>query len=291
MNEKLKKRLVGGLLLIGGALFLFFGARGAIGLLENGQQGDQRIYEGSEVPRDMIESAYQSGPSAEAVDEPAGDVFVLPVLATPVKTLPALPTVNPTALDITVQPTPEIDNSFEEEAAASQVVEPRWIYVKEIGLNAPIIPAESGVVEVEEGGETHKLVQWEAPNEKAAGWHTDSAPLGEVGNTVINGHHNVHGKVFGQLVYLQEGDLIQIFGSDGQWYYYAVANKMVVPETGVSLAKRIENAAWLLPSDDERLTLITCWPETTNSHRLILVASPVEVEEVAPGTTSTPAAP
>ena len=128
---------------------------------------------------------------------------------------------------------------------------------------------------MEEDGQTYELVQWEAPDEKAAGWHSNSAPLGEIGNTVLNGHHNVYGKVFGSLVYLQEGDFIQVYGSDDKWYTYVVANKMVVPERDVPLQQRMENAAWILPSDDERLTLITCWPQQTNTHRLIIVASPV----------------
>jgi LPXTG-site transpeptidase (sortase) family protein len=29
-----------------------------------------------------------------------------------------------------------------------------------------------------------------------------------------------------------------------------------------------------MPSTDERLTLITCWPYETNTHRLIIVALP-----------------
>ena len=38
----------------------------------------------------------------------------------------------------------------------------------------------------------------------------------------------------------------------------------------------MENAAWIMPSEDERLTLVTCWPYTSNTHRLIIVARPVE---------------
>ena len=37
---------------------------------------------------------------------------------------------------------------------------------------------------------------------------------------------------------------------------------------------REENGRWIQPSDDERLTLVTCWPADSNTHRLILVAVP-----------------
>jgi sortase A len=153
--------------------------------------------------------------------------------------------------------------------------QPLWIYVAEIALEAPIIPATSVTVEMEEDGKTYEFIQWEAPDEFAVGWHSSSARLGKLGNTVLNGHHNVYGRVFRNLVYLQEGDFIQVYGSDDKWYTYVIANKMVLPEWNVPLETRIENAAWTLPSQDERLTLITCWPEQSASHRLIIVARPV----------------
>jgi sortase (surface protein transpeptidase) len=36
----------------------------------------------------------------------------------------------------------------------------------------------------------------------------------------------------------------------------------------------MENTAWIGPMDDERITLVTCWPETSNTHRLVVVAEP-----------------
>jgi hypothetical protein len=41
-----------------------------------------------------------------------------------------------------------------------------------------------------------------------------------------------------------------------------------------SLEIRLDNGRWILPTEDERLTLVTCWPEDSNSHRLIIVAVP-----------------
>jgi LPXTG-site transpeptidase (sortase) family protein len=37
---------------------------------------------------------------------------------------------------------------------------------------------------------------------------------------------------------------------------------------------RIQNNDYILPKEDERLTLVSCWPYETNSHRVIIVARP-----------------
>ncbi len=41
------------------------------------------------------------------------------------------------------------------------------------------------------------------------------------------------------------------------------------------LEVRLKNAQWMQPTPDERLTLISCWPYWTNTHRVIIVARPV----------------
>jgi sortase A len=40
--------------------------------------------------------------------------------------------------------------------------------------------------------------------------------------------------------------------------------------------QRLANALWIMPSKDERLTLITCYPYDSNTHRLIIVARPAD---------------
>ncbi len=147
---------------------------------------------------------------------------------------------------------------------------PDRIEIPAVALSAPVIPAEHTFTEVE--GST--FGQWLAPDYYAAGWHPDSALPGEAGNTVINGHHNVDGEVFTDLVDVKEGDLIKVY-SRGRVYEYVVTNRMILPETFMDAATRLENARWLGRSDDVRLTLVTCWPQESYTHRLILVATPV----------------
>lgn len=146
---------------------------------------------------------------------------------------------------------------------------PDRLVIESIGLNAPIIPTT--IKEIEYQGQPY--YQWLAPNEPAVGWHETSALLGSPGNTVLNGHHNVYGEVFKDLVNVHEGDLIEVY-SGNNVFRYRVALAMLLPERFKSLTVRLENARWILPTEDERLTLITCWPYESNTHRVIIVALP-----------------
>jgi sortase A len=147
---------------------------------------------------------------------------------------------------------------------------PDRIVIPAIQLDAPVIKSEVKSVEIRD----QWFDQWLAPNEFAAGWQSGTAPLGIPGNTVINGHHNEYGKVFGHLVDLKKGDEISVF-SGLKEFRYVVTDILVLQERDVSLSIRQENAHWVSPTDDERLTLVTCWPKRNNTHRLIIVATPV----------------
>ena len=147
---------------------------------------------------------------------------------------------------------------------------PSRIVISSIGLDAPVVPAP---VEFETlAGK--EFMKWLVPAERATGWHTTSAMLGEPGNTVLNGHHNAFGEVFVALDNVVEGDLIWV-ESENTRFTYQITNKIVLPEKYEELDVRMHNAQWLLPSVDERLTLISCWPYESNTHRLIVVARPL----------------
>jgi sortase A len=105
------------------------------------------------------------------------------------------------------------------------------------------------------------------------GWHNLSAKLGQAGNTVLNGHSDLNAAVFRNLDYVILGDEIIVLSGD-QAYHYVVTHKFLVQEKDVSLEQRIQNAAWIAPTPDERLTLVTC-ANPGASHRLILIAQPL----------------
>lgn len=171
--------------------------------------------------------------------------------------------------------------------------EPIWIpdrlLIPAIHLDAPVIPAKPRTVEYE--GKMYS--QWKAPNSFAGGWSPTSASLGTTGNTVLFGHHNVYSEVFAHLVELEVNDLIVLYSGERK-FVYIVALKMILEERYKPLYVKLENARWILPSQDERITLLTCWPYTSNTHRLIIVAIPVSadsLENFPRITTLTPQAP
>jgi len=146
---------------------------------------------------------------------------------------------------------------------------PTRIVIPAIKLDAPVETVGWHTVD--------GVSQWDVPD-NAAGWLKTSAPLGQPGNTALTGHHNIGGKVFRNLVKLQAGDRITLYAND-QPFYYVVDSRRILPERGQSDEVRRANARWIQPTDDERVTLITCWPYTSNTHRLVIVAKPIAPEK------------
>ena len=92
---------------------------------------------------------------------------------------------------------------------------------------------------------------------------------------VVNGHHNIKGEVFRYLIDLEPGAHIELHAGDAV-YYYTVTQKEILKERGEPPEVRYQNAQWIAPTADDRLTLVTCWPYTSNTHRLIIVAQPYQ---------------
>ena len=144
------------------------------------------------------------------------------------------------------------------------------VVAQAIDLDARVVPMGWEIVD----HDGTMVSEWVVP-EKAAGWHLNSALPGHEENVVLSGHHNVKGKVFRYVVDLEPGDEITIYAGDTP-YVYVVAEKYILKESGMPLRTRKKNAQWIMPSGDERLTLVTCWPYEWpgNSHRVIVVARP-----------------
>jgi sortase A len=108
-----------------------------------------------------------------------------------------------------------------------------------------------------------------------AGFHENSAPPGTVGNTVISGHNNKRGEVFRDLYKVKPGDLVYIENEAGDRFVYEVEESFVLKEEGATEQERFDNTHWIRQTPDERLTLVTCFPPWSNSHRWIVVAFPL----------------
>jgi LPXTG-site transpeptidase (sortase) family protein len=150
--------------------------------------------------------------------------------------------------------------------------QPVWISIPALDIDAEVTAV--GLRQVEDAGESY--LQWDVPDKYASGWHSTSGLVGETGNIVLNGHHNIFGEIFRDLSDLRNGDEIILESSEGKIKRYSVALMNRILEAGQSADVRLENARWLEPTKDQRLTLISCWPYATNTHRVVVVAIPIK---------------
>ena len=181
-----------------------------------------------------------------------------PVAAAAVPTVAALFSVPATpVLNSRIQPPPPAGDP------------PTRIVIPKIKVDTKIVEVAWHIVQ--EGGRLASV--WEVAD-FAGGWHRGSAFPGNIGNTVISGHHNIKGEVFRYVVDLEEGDEVDVYVNE-QRYPYAVKEKYILREKGVPDDVRNTNARWIAKTTDERLTLVTCWPYTNNTHRVIVVARPM----------------
>lgn len=195
----------------------------------------------------------------EAADalQPEGDNLAS-TISTPTPTATSTPTQTPLP---TATPTPNLYPP----ANSS----PTRIVIPAISLDSPI--EEAGWSQQAIEGQT--ITAWDVVA-YAVGWHKNSAKPGHIGNIVLSGHHNILGEVFRYIVDLEPGDEITVY-ADERPYYYVVEDKFIVKDKGESEEVRKANARWIGHFNDQRLTMVTCWPYNSNTHRVIVIAKPV----------------
>lgn len=189
--------------------------------------------------------------------------FITLIAVTP--TLPPINVVTPTSTPNVTQNLAPIVNPAKILAAA--MPKATRVVIPSINVDSQIL--EMGYTFEVVDGET--VTNWQIPD-NAVGHMIGSANPGGLGNVVLSGHNNILGAVFRKLYTVQVGDQITVFNAKGAGFTYRVSQSFIVQERGADLAQRLNNAQVLLPTTDARLTLISCWPETDNSNRAIVIA-------------------
>lgn len=110
------------------------------------------------------------------------------------------------------------------------------------------------------------LLLVEGTSSKDLNWgagHMSSTPMpGEIGNTAIAGHRNyTFGSYFSRLGEVEIGDTITVEYGGSNYTYEAYDILTVLPDD-VSVLKQTKDSAII--------TLITCTPKGSNTHRLII---------------------
>jgi LPXTG-site transpeptidase (sortase) family protein len=142
-----------------------------------------------------------------------------------------------------------------------------WLRIPAIDVLAPVV-AVGWAPEKEDPA----TLTWDSP-EASVGWAMSSAlPDEDGGNVIVYGHNNIHSSVFRNLWKLQAGDVVSLGSGRGE-DAYVVGRGEGLPglEAEGGMAGHCE---YLKPSRAPRLTLISCWPPTGNTHRVIVVAYP-----------------
>lgn len=127
----------------------------------------------------------------------------------------------------------------------------------------------SGIIEIPKLGVVAAIL--EGTDDRAlkytVGHYPGTANPGEKGNSVLLGHRNyVYGHYFRELNKLELGDLI-ILRKDMDVFTYEVTDSFVVEP----------NELWVLDNSEEaEVTLITCTPVITYTHRLIVKGRLIE---------------
>lgn len=97
------------------------------------------------------------------------------------------------------------------------------------------------------------------------GYFLDTPLPGRLGNTAIAGHRTTYKAPFGDLDEMVPGDDIEITMLDGQRFVYVVTGAEVVAPSEYRVISDFDPTK-------ATLTLITCTPKTTSSHRLVVYA-------------------
>jgi sortase (surface protein transpeptidase) len=147
---------------------------------------------------------------------------------------------------------------------------PVQLQIPALAIDVPVVPMTWDVTVVD--GE--RTTRWVTP-EAAAGWAVNSAGVGALGNVVIAGHQARGAAVFEAIASgeLEVGQQILLTDEAGFTAFYQVATiSEPIPLIGASEEERALAAAYMAPTTDARLTLITGWPSATTTHRIFVVA-------------------
>lgn len=105
----------------------------------------------------------------------------------------------------------------------------------------------------------------------AAGWVRQTAPIGSTGNAVIAGHRNYdYGSHFNRLGEMEVGDEILYTSKEGESMSFRVYEILeILPG---------DQEAFVQPEDKAMITLLTCTPIRTATHRLLVRAERITTE-------------
>jgi len=114
---------------------------------------------------------------------------------------------------------------------------------------------------------------------QGVGHYEDSQMPGEIGNFAVAGHRD---SAFPNLKSVVPGDLIYVQTAQGYYTYKVTAEHYIVTPDAIEVTYPVPNEPGVVPTESI-ITLTTCWPEWSNTERLILHATFLEWRPLAAG--------
>lgn len=106
------------------------------------------------------------------------------------------------------------------------------------------------------------------------GYYALTPKIGGGGNSVMIGHV-APGRVFNKLLEVQIGDIVRVTDEHYEEHYYQVQEIIRFPyEVGTPEDHQI-GFDYMYDNSEERITLVTCYPEYTWTHRFVVRAVPI----------------
>ncbi len=215
----------------------------------------------SETPVAATETLPPTNPPPATLPLATPQTGVPPSSPTPsVTATPPEPTASPTA---SLAPTATATSPVGATPPAPRLEIPK------IGLSAGIVEVSWRAVETNDG----VVAEWEVAPPELVGHHADSALPGTPGNAVLSAHGR-DGAALARLAELAAGDVVVVYVEEDRPIRYRVVEVVTLPEIAATFEEKLDRAGYLAPTEDQRLTLVTCWPSWAYTHRLIVIARP-----------------
>ena len=186
------------------------------------------------------------------------------------------PTAQPRRFNIPIlnnNPGDQLTNAVPQQANNAGPSTVSRIVVPAINLDKKVVEVGWTVQQQPDGQE---VAVWDVDKYRV-GHHKGSSNPGNGGNIVLAGHSGGEAYPFNEIFYMKPGDLVELY-SNGQVYQYTVTDHILVDEVGQPLEKRLENARYIEPTDEEMVTMVACWPLTGPqkfSQRIIIRSKPL----------------
>lgn len=171
--------------------------------------------------------------------------------------------------------TPAVDDSqaaitVQSPLSTTNVLPPIRIVIAKIDVNARVQESE---IETWSDAQGQIGLRWADPG-RAVGHLSGTGMPGQYDNMVFTGHNNWLGEVFRRLPELKRGDEIIVY-TDQAEHRYQVDERWIVPYRRDPERGQARLKGYVAQTEDERLTLISCYPYVTNADRIVVIARPM----------------